>query len=141
MESNYPATGSDHDGTEAFILTTSRALGTSNVRVGRPNSSGGGPIGSPNVAAGRRPLYGLSDVLTVVAANAAGAPTISGTAQVGNTLTADISTITDPDGLTGPGYTYQWIRVDADGVSNPTNVGSNSSTYTLVAGDAGKKSR
>ena len=54
-------------------------------------------------------------------------------------LTADTSNITDPDGLTGPGYTYQWIRVDADGVSNPTNVGSNSSTYTLVAGDAGKK--
>ena len=39
---------------------------------------------------------------------ATGAPTISGTAQVGQTLTAATSGIMDTDGLTSPGYTYQW---------------------------------
>ena len=43
---------------------------------------------------------------------ARGAPTITGTAQVGETLTAVTSGISDADGLTSPVYTYQWIRVD-----------------------------
>ena len=39
---------------------------------------------------------------------AMGAPTITGTAQVGKTLTAVTTGITDADGLTSPTYTYQW---------------------------------
>ena len=78
--------------------------------------------------------------LTVSAAAAAnnlatGAPTISGTAQVGQTLTAATSGIMDADGLTTPGYSYQWVRVngtDAD-ISGATSI-----TYTLVAADEGK---
>ena len=65
-----------------------------------------------------------------------GAPTISGTAQVGETLTADTSGIMDTDGLTSPGYTYQWIRVDGGTESDIS--GATSSTYTLVAADQGK---
>ena len=45
---------------------------------------------------------------------ATGAPTITGTAQVGQTLTAGTTAIMDADGLTTPGYTYQWIRVATD---------------------------
>ena len=37
---------------------------------------------------------------------ATGAPTISGTAQVGETLTADVSAITDADGLSNAVYEY-----------------------------------
>ena len=70
---------------------------------------------------------------------AEGAVTISGTAQVGQTLTADLSGITDTDGLTTATYTYQWLRVDADGVSNETNIGANAATYTPVAADVGKQ--
>ena len=73
------------------------------------------------------------------AGNATGAPTISGTPLVGQTLTAATSTIMDVDGLDNAEYTYQWIRVDSDGSSNPTNAGMDSSTYTLVAADEGKK--
>ena len=66
---NYPWTGCDHDGTESFVGTTSRALGTSTVRVGRPNSSasGNGPLkGSDTASSGSsRPLYGLSPVFQV----------------------------------------------------------------------------
>ena len=68
-----------------------------------------------------------------------GTPAISGTAQVGQVLTADPSGIIDADGLTTATFTYQWLRVDADGVSNETNIGTNAATYTLAAADAGKK--
>ena len=66
---------------------------------------------------------------------ATGAPTITGTAQVGQTLTADTTAIMDADGLTNVSYTYQWIRVDG---GTETNIsGATASTYTLVAADQG----
>ena len=80
--------------------------------------------------------------VTRAAANAAatGKPAISGTAQVGQTLTAGLGTIADANGVPGT-VTYQWVRVDADGSSNPTDIGTNSSTYAPVAADVGKKIR
>ena len=80
--------------------------------------------------------------LTFANRTADGAPAISGTAQVGETLTAGIGDIADADGLptTFPGgYTFQWLRVDADGVSNQTPIGTATTTYTPVAADTGKK--
>ena len=65
---------------------------------------------------------------------ATGAPTITGTAQVGETLTASTTGIADADGLTSPTYTYQWIRVDG---TEADIAGENSSTYTLVDADLG----
>ena len=44
---------------------------------------------------------------------ATGAPAITGRAQVGEPLTADTSGINDADGMTNPGFTYQWL-VDGD---------------------------
>ena len=70
---------------------------------------------------------------------ATGAPTISGTATVGETLTVSTTGIMDIDGLTRATYTYQWIRVDEDGMSNSLDIGVTSSTYVLVATDEGKK--
>ena len=67
---------------------------------------------------------------------ATGAPTISGTAQVGETLTADTSAIADADGLTNVSYGYQWVANDG---TNDTDIsGATGSTYTLVAADEGK---
>ncbi len=63
---------------------------------------------------------------------ATGAPDISGTVQVGETLTADTSGIADADGLSNVQYEYQWLADDAD-ISGATNA-----TYTLVDEDAGK---
>ena len=60
---------------------------------------------------------------------ATGAPTITGTAQVGQTLTASTTGIADANGLTTPNYTYQWIRVD--GTDEADIAGENSSTYPL----------
>ena len=66
---------------------------------------------------------------------ATGEPTITGTAQVGQTLTAVTTGILDADGLTSPTYTYQWIRVDG---TEDDIAGENSSTYTLDSADLGK---
>ena len=79
----------------------------------------------------------LTSVATeaVAAANtpATGAPTIIGTAQVGEALTVDTSGIADEDGLTGVTFSYQWLS------SRDTEIGGATSfTYTLVAADEGK---
>ena len=67
---------------------------------------------------------------------ATGAPTITGTAQVGQTLTAGTTAIMDANGLTSVSYTYQWIRVATD--NTETNIdAATASTYTLVAADQG----
>ena len=68
-QANRPFTGSDHDGTESFDGTTSRALGKSRVRVARANNSASaqGPIGSTSsdTKTSNRPFYGLSAVFSV----------------------------------------------------------------------------
>ena len=66
---------------------------------------------------------------------ATGAPTISGTAQVGETLTADTADISDTDGLTNVSYSYQWIR--NDGGTDTDIQDATRSTYTLAADDEG----
>ena len=80
----------------------------------------------------------VAEVLVALAAqgDATGVPTISGTAHVGMTLTADASAIDDPDGTTGATFTYQWVR--SDGTDDTDISGATDSTYTLVAADVGK---
>ena len=134
-----------------FAGAVSRGLGTTvgipnEVRYGRPDSStvDHGPLnGLQNgPKAENRPLYGLSALFQVAAAvvvnnPATGAPTITGTAQVGQTLTAVTTGIMDDDGLNNVSYTYQWIRT-ATGTGVDTNIsGATASTYTLVAADLG----
>ena len=64
---------------------------------------------------------------------ATGAPTITGTAQVGETLTASTTGIFDTDGLTNVSYAYQWLT------SRDAEIdGATGSTYTLVSADVGK---
>ena len=67
---------------------------------------------------------------------ATGSPTISGTTQVGQTLTSLTTGIADTDGLTNASYTYQWVR--NDGTSDSDIADATASTYTLVSGDVGK---
>ena len=63
---------------------------------------------------------------------ATGVPTISGTAQVGETLTADVSAIADEDGLDNASFSYQWLADDSN-ISGATG-----ETYTLADADEGK---
>ena len=74
----------------------------------------------------------LGTALTTSNSPATGAPTISGTAQVGETLTADTTGIADEDGLTDVSYGYQWLADDA-------NIqGATDSSYALADSDEGK---
>ena len=79
--------------------------------------------------------------LDVSAANdpATGLPTISGTARVGQLLTAGVSAIADDaDGLPEVStFTWQWLR--ASGGTDTAISGATSQTYTVAAADAGKK--
>ena len=68
---------------------------------------------------------------------ATGAPGISGTRRVGETLRASTGTVDDIDGLTSPGYRYRWIRVD--GTTETPIEGAASSAYTLADADEGKR--
>ena len=75
-----------------------------------------------------------------------GLPAITGTPQVGETLTADTSAIDDADGLTNAAYQYQWLGnqsvLDANtGTYYYINVdlpGETGSTYTLAPADKGR---
>ena len=63
---------------------------------------------------------------------ATGEPNINGTAQVGETLTADTSGIADDDGLDNASFSYQWLADDSN-ISGATG-----ETYTLADADVGK---
>ena len=136
-------TGSDHDGTEMLQGTpeTSRALGNSNnawVRFGKTDSASHGPLSGATAArTGNKRIYGLSSVFEVVAGNnpATGAPTITGTAQVGELLTANTSNIGDPDGIADATFSYQWVS--HDGTDDADISGATESTYWPSASDVG----
>ena len=71
---------------------------------------------------------------------ATGAPLITGPATVGQELAVDVTGIEDEDGLHDIEYTYQWVRVDADGTSNEEDItDATADTYTLTDDDLGKK--
>ena len=95
-----------------------------------------GPDGSLYIATSNRP--GTDRILRVSANRAAtGAPVISGTVEVGESLTAVVSGIADPDGLDDDAFRFQWVRSHFG--SNSSDIeGATASTYTLVTADFGK---
>ena len=64
---------------------------------------------------------------------ATGQPTVSGTALVGETLTAGASAISDDNGMTRAVFGYQWVRTGA-GTDNYV-AGATGPTYNLSADD------
>ena len=68
---------------------------------------------------------------------ASGKPVITGTAQFGQVLGVDTSSISDGDGLVNATFSYQWVRVD--GINEADISGAMGSTYTPVRADLGKK--
>ena len=67
---------------------------------------------------------------------ATGAPTIGGTARLGETLSADVTAIADEDGLENAVFSYQWIR--RDGTTDTEIADATGVHYTLVQADIGK---
>ena len=118
QSANYPYTGCDHDGTEAFTGSNSRALGhSSDVRVGRPGSSGSdhGPIGSTfkTDPDNERPMYGLSAVFEVAATVVPGVPTDLTATAAGETEIKLSWTAPTADG--GDAITGYKVEVSANG--------------------------
>ena len=95
-----------------------------------------GPDGALYIATSNKP--GVDRILRVAANRAAtGAPVISGTVEVGESLTADVSGIADPDGLDDAAFSFQWVRSHSG--NNFSDIeGATASTYTLVMADLGK---
>ena len=112
------AGGSDIDGAtgSSYELTSSEQGQTIKVRVTFTDDRDNAET-----------LTSEATVAVVAAPNrdATGAPTISGTPQVDQTLTADTSSIADEDGLTNVSYEYQWIAEESD------IEGATGSSYTL----------
>ena len=93
----------------------------------------GGDYGANNVAA---------DPVTVTVDDivgnhpATGLPAISGTARVGDTLTASVEEIEDEDGLENATFAYQWLS--NNGTADTDIAGATDSIYTPIPADAGK---
>ena len=79
-------------------------------------------------AGGARTTSTRSDVVFPVALSSTGTPAVTGTAQVGHTLTARPGTWSP-----APTFTYQWLRA---GTPIP---GATQQTYRLTAADAGSR--
>ena len=136
IAAGHPRTGCEHNGTEAFLGTASRALGNSSVRVARPNSSNAnnGPLSSGNVSTSTDtgPMYGLSALFEVGTATAPGTPT-GLTATASGTSTINLSW-TAPASDGGSAITGYKIEVSPNGTSNWTNqVANTASTATTHA--------
>ena len=65
---------------------------------------------------------------------ATGQPTITGTAEVGETLTTATSAIADDNGITSAVFSYQWMRGTDTDISGATD-----STYVITSADAESK--
>ena len=122
--------GTDTDITGAtgstFLLTYDELDHTVRVRVSFTDDAGySETLASDATAAVVRPPN----------ASPSGRPAVSGVLAVGKTLTADTSGITDPNGLSNPGFTHQWARV-ADGTDTDI-LGATGSSYTIASSDAG----
>ena len=121
------ATGSTH------LLTTSEMSKAIKVKVSFTDDRGNAEVLTSAATGAVAPAIQEQSVTN---SPAAGAPTITGTAQVGQTLTADTSGISDEDGLTSVSYSYQWVR--NDGTSDTDISGATGSAYALMDDDQGK---
>lgn len=77
-------------------------------------------------------VAGLSEAASSAAPTNQSPPTISGTAQTGNTLTASTGSWAGSNPIT---YSYQWRRCDKNGAGCANIGGADSSTYLLKSGD------
>ena len=70
---------------------------------------------------------------------ATGVPVISGTAQAGETLTADVTGITDANGLSNVSYSYQWLASVGSWTFGGTDIDeATEATYEVSDADVGK---
>jgi fibronectin type 3 domain-containing protein len=112
------------DGSGVAGLSRSESLGTTPAgRVELGDNTGGRTF---DVA--------FDDVVVGVPPSNTSPPTLTGSAVVGNTLTADTGTWAGTAPLS---YAYQWRRCDSSGGACVDIAGATASSYTLTADDGG----
>ena len=120
-----------------WIFDTGREWALADATEGNPPGflplSWAASLGDPNWMIGQETVVYLLEVVNYLAT---GAPTITGLPRVGEELTADTSAIMDANGTDDAVFTYQWVSVDG---MTESNIGENSSTYTLRDDDADKQ--
>ena len=126
----FSHTLTDDDGSHSSMFVPENSLTLNDGTI--TSASSGGDAALEHVGAARAAFA----VVVIPNSAATGAPTISGTAQVGQTLTASTSDISDSDGLDNATFTYQWIA--NDGTDDTDITDATVSTYTLAAADEGK---
>ena len=124
------------DGRADLWSITVTPSGTEEMTISLPAGLDCAAAGAVCTADGRQLSTGVARIVAgppPANAPAQGAPTIAGTARVGETLSASTSGITDADGLAHAVFAYQWLRGSADipGATGPT--------YTVSEADAGKR--
>jgi hypothetical protein len=122
--------------TQTYSLSTADAGATARVIVTATNRNGSAAATSAatgviSTATTGSPSAGTSPSNT-------SPPTISGTAQQGQTLTASTGSWS---GTTPISYAYQWQRCDSAGASCVPVVGASGSSYLLAAADVGSTMR
>jgi hypothetical protein len=110
---------------KTYVLTSLDVGSTMRVVVTAKNTSGSGTANSAPTAVVQPP--------PTPPANTA-PPTISGTAQDGQTLTASPGTWTGTQPIS---YAYQWQRCDSNGSNCAGVTGATAVTYTLASADVG----
>ena len=63
------------------------------------------------------PASSEDPIAALVVLDATGAPSISGRAKTGATVTAGLGDVADPDGIDESTLSYTWLRCDANGAS------------------------
>jgi hypothetical protein len=113
-----------------FVPTFAQAGSTLRIQVTATNLSGGTSEPPPAASAPTAVVVGLPPANTA-------APTISGTAVAGQTLTEAHGTWTD-----NPfSFSYQWLLCDASGANCNPIVGSTTPTFVIGNTDAGRSLR
>ena len=126
----FSHTLTDDDGSHSSIFVPEDSLTLNGGTITSASSGSDAALG--HLAAARASIA----VPAIPNSPATGAPTISGTAQVGQMLTASTSDISDDDGLADAIFTYQWTA--NDGTEDRDIQNATGSTYTVGADDEGK---
>ena len=125
----------DSGGSSSFVVADQTVDATSNSNRWRVNVSADFYAIVNRQMTGSRFILAFTEPMVVVNTPATGAPAITGTAQVGQTLTAGIGTIADANGLPTTafptGYTFQWNR------AGTAITGATVRTYIPVTADVG----